>query len=156
MPNQQHRSPAANDGETSAAGVSTPGTRRYRRVIDAHVHWYPREFVELMIKRGPANGAVMGEDANGNPVVVSVPCCTQKSVMRKTMTNLDDIIAALSEQPEPGRPGAGNLISKPWRPKRRMRRQPLRSWPVMTSNVSFSPCQRPHLAGRDGRSPLRR
>ena len=39
--------------------------KRYPRVIDAHVHWYPREFVDLMIKRGPANGAVMGEDQHG-------------------------------------------------------------------------------------------
>jgi len=66
-------------------------TRRYRRVIDAHMHWYPQEFVDLMIKKGPANGAVMSEDAKG-PVVVSVPDCTQKSSMRRTMTNLDDII----------------------------------------------------------------
>jgi len=35
--------------------------KRYPRVIDAHVHWYPREFVDLMIKKGPANGAVMGD-----------------------------------------------------------------------------------------------
>jgi aminocarboxymuconate-semialdehyde decarboxylase len=66
---------------------------RYARVIDAHVHWYPREFVDLMIKRGPANGAVMSEDQHGNPVVVSVPGCTQKSTMRRKMTNLEDIIA---------------------------------------------------------------
>lgn len=70
----------------------TAGTRRYTRVIDAHMHWYPQEFVDLMIKKGPAHGAVMGEDSNGNPLVVSVPGCTQTSSMRKSMTNLDDII----------------------------------------------------------------
>lgn len=88
----------ANDGKPSAAGVSAAGTRRYRRVIDAHVHWYPREFVDLMIRKGPAHGAVMSEDPNGNPLVVSVPGCTQKSLMRKTMTNLDDIIAAMDRR----------------------------------------------------------
>jgi aminocarboxymuconate-semialdehyde decarboxylase len=71
---------------------TTAGTRRYTRVIDAHMHWYPQEFVDLMIKKGPANGAVMGEDSNGNPLVVSVPDCTQTSSMRKSMTNPDDII----------------------------------------------------------------
>ena len=98
MPNPQYRSPIAKDGELSAAGVSATGTRRYPRVIDAHVHWYPREFVDLMVRKGPANGAVMSEDANGNPVVVSVPGCTQKSTMRRTMTNLDDIIAAMDHR----------------------------------------------------------
>ena len=71
---------------------------RYPRVIDAHVHWYPREFVDLMVKRGPANGAVMGEDERGNPVVVSVPGCTQKSTMRRKMTNLEDIIADMDNR----------------------------------------------------------
>ena len=82
-------------GDAVAAGPAgatmKAGERRYKRVIDAHVHWYPQEFVDLMIKKGPANGAVMSEDARG-PVVVSVPDCTQKSSMRRTMTNLDDII----------------------------------------------------------------
>ena len=78
---------------------SAPRTsgRRYRRVIDAHIHWYPQEFVDLMIKKGPAHGAVMSEDANG-PVVVSVPGCTQKSSMRRTMTNFDDIIKAMDNR----------------------------------------------------------
>jgi len=75
-------------GEPSAGGAA----RRYRRVVDAHVHWYPQAFVDLMVRHGPANGAVMSEDAKGNPVVVSVPDCTQRSVMRKSMTRLDDIV----------------------------------------------------------------
>jgi len=74
------------------------GTPRYGRVIDAHVHWYPSEFVELMIKKGSANGAVMGEDADGNPLVVSVPGCTQRSRMRKSMTDLDDIIKDMDKR----------------------------------------------------------
>ena len=47
--------------------------RYSKRTIDAHMHWYPQEFVDLMVKKGPANGAVMGVDAHGNPSVESVP-----------------------------------------------------------------------------------
>ena len=65
--------------------------RYSKRTIDAHMHWYPQEYVDLMIKKGPANGAVMGEDDNG-PVVVSVPGCTQTSSMRRSMTDVDEII----------------------------------------------------------------
>src|SRR5690242_5528421 len=62
------------------------------------MHWYPQAFVDLMIRKGPAHGAVMDEDKNGNPVVLSVPDCTQKSVMRKTMTRLDDIIENMQKR----------------------------------------------------------
>ena len=70
----------------------------YGRVIDAHMHWYPQVFVDLMSKKGPAHGVVMGEDAKGNPVVELVPGSTQRSVMRKHMTNFDDIIAAMENR----------------------------------------------------------
>ncbi len=80
-----------------AAGGSTatpPGNGDYRnmRVIDAHSHWYPQEFVSLLQTKGPANGAQMGFDDKGNPMVLSVAGSTQTSVMRKNMTNLDDIL----------------------------------------------------------------
>ena len=70
----------------------------YGRVIDAHMHWYPQAFVDLMIKEGPKHGAVMGEDDKGNPVVVSVPGCTQKSSMRRRMTNIDTIIEDMEKR----------------------------------------------------------
>ena len=57
------------------ANIATPsgnGDYRKLRVIDAHAHWYPQEFVTLMEKEGPANGAKMGKDAEGNAVVLSV------------------------------------------------------------------------------------
>ncbi|MCC7083207.1 MAG: amidohydrolase [Burkholderiales bacterium] len=91
MPEPNHTSPNAQSSTDAAP-------RPYRRVIDAHVHWYPQAFVDLMVRKGPSHGAVMGEDAKGNPVVVSVPGCTQKSNMRKTMTNLDDIIADMDKR----------------------------------------------------------
>src|SRR3954465_7118570 len=49
------------------AGTPVQGPAKYR-VIDAHAHWYPREFVTLMENEGPANGARMGKDDAGNPV----------------------------------------------------------------------------------------
>lgn len=68
------------------------------RVIDAHVHWYPQAFVDLMVREGPRHGAVLDEDAKGNPVVISVPGCTQRSVMRRTMTDPAAIIEAMDER----------------------------------------------------------
>jgi len=94
--NTSNALPMAPDGHPAGAGATT-GTRRYGRVIDAHMHWYPEAFVDLMIKKGPTYGAVMTEDARG-PLVVSVPGCTQKSSMRRTMTNVDDIIAAMDNR----------------------------------------------------------
>ena len=93
MPEHSINHPSRDEGAGYAAGA-----RRYGRVIDAHVHWYPQEFVDLMIKKGPANGAVMSEDSDGNPVVVSVPGCTQRSRMRRSMTNLDNIIRDMDER----------------------------------------------------------
>lgn len=88
-----HRYEAPLDGDkVQTSGAQSVNKRPYGRVTDVHMHWYPREFVDLMIKEGPAHGAVMGYDKKGNPVVESVPGCTQKSTMRKTMTNFDDII----------------------------------------------------------------
>jgi len=84
------------DGQP-AGGGATSSARRYGRVIDAHMHWYPQAFVDLMIKKGPAHGAVMSENEKG-PVVVSVPGSTQTSSMRRTMTNIDDIIAAMDNR----------------------------------------------------------
>ena len=62
------------------AGTATPPAgRRYAKVIDAHTHWYPQEFVDLLVKEGEANGAKMGRDPDGHPMVVSVPGGTQRS-----------------------------------------------------------------------------
>jgi aminocarboxymuconate-semialdehyde decarboxylase len=83
-------SPATTDRQSASV-------RRYPRVIDAHMHWYPPTFVDLMIRKGPANGAVISENDEG-PVVRSVPGATQASAMRRTMTNVDDIIAAMDDR----------------------------------------------------------
>jgi aminocarboxymuconate-semialdehyde decarboxylase len=68
------------------ASQTVHGSRGYSvPVIDAHAHWYPREFVTLLEKEGEANGAKMGRDARGNTVVLSVPGSTQTSVLRRNM-----------------------------------------------------------------------
>ena len=96
-----HSALATAEGTVAAApaGATTKaGGRRYARVIDAHAHWYPREFVTLMEKEGPANGAIMSHDAHGNPQVKSVPGCTQVSNMRRNMTEIDLILKEMDER----------------------------------------------------------
>jgi aminocarboxymuconate-semialdehyde decarboxylase len=67
-------------------------------IIDAHAHWYPREFVALLEKEGEANGAKMGRDMLGNTVVQSVPGGTQASTMRRNMIEPELIIAEMEER----------------------------------------------------------
>jgi aminocarboxymuconate-semialdehyde decarboxylase len=55
------------------ASASTP-------VIDTHAHWYPRGFIALLERDAADNGAAMGRDARGNPVL-SLPTVSQKSTM---------------------------------------------------------------------------
>ncbi len=82
-----------------AGAPATTGKRGYpMHVIDAHAHWYPREFVALLEKEGEANGAKMGRDDHGNPVVQSVPGGTQRSVMRRNMIDLDLMIKEMDER----------------------------------------------------------
>ena len=96
--NMHRREFLAATGAAALTGCADTPTRtgdgdyRGKRVIDAHAHWYPQAFVDLMEKKGPANGAKMSKDANGNPMVVSVAGATQTSVMRRNMTDLDPMI----------------------------------------------------------------
>jgi aminocarboxymuconate-semialdehyde decarboxylase len=82
-----------------AGSAAEKGGRGYNvRIIDAHAHWYPSEFVTLMEKEGPENGARMGRDAAGNAVVQSVPGSTQTSVMRRNMVEVDLILKEMDER----------------------------------------------------------
>src|SRR3954467_7484470 len=81
------------------ATESVRGTGKYAvPIIDAHAHWYPREFVTLLEREGEANGAKMGRDELGNTVVVSVPGGTQRSVMRRNMIEPELILAEMEER----------------------------------------------------------
>ena len=82
-----------------ASDAQVRGSRGYSvPIIDAHAHWYPREFVTLLEKEGEANGAKMGRDARGNTVVLSVPGGTQTSVLRRNMIEPDLLIAEMDER----------------------------------------------------------
>src|SRR5258706_15534234 len=91
-------------GATALAGgcagdAPVRGARGYGvPIIDAHAHWYPREFVTLLEKEGEANGAKMERDANGNTVVRSLPGGTQASTMRRNMIEPELIIAEMEER----------------------------------------------------------
>ncbi|HTD90227.1 MAG TPA: amidohydrolase family protein [Burkholderiales bacterium] len=92
----------ASIGGTALTSCITPeppkAGRRYSRVIDAHAHWYPREFVTLLEKEGEANGAKMGRTSAGDPVVLTVPGGTQASVMRRNMIDFDLILKEMDER----------------------------------------------------------
>ncbi len=59
---------------SSNVGTKTTPNRRPTGgpVIDTHAHWFPTEWVELLLKDGPANGAETGRNAQGN-VTFRVP-----------------------------------------------------------------------------------
>ena len=81
------------------AGQEVRGSRGYNvPVIDAHAHWYPREFVTLLEQEGEANGAKMGRDARGNTVVQSVPGGTQTSVLRRNMIEPELLLKEMAER----------------------------------------------------------
>src|SRR5215475_10631691 len=67
------RSAAAAGGALMLGGRGAPAQAPDRiRVVDAHTHWYPPEWVELVKAEGPANGARIGSNDRGN-VTFAVP-----------------------------------------------------------------------------------
>ncbi len=84
---------------TGCAGMAAqPGGRRYAKVIDAHAHWYPREFVTLLENEGPSYGAMMGRSPKGFSMVQSVPGGTQSSTMPPNMIEFDLILKEMDER----------------------------------------------------------
>jgi aminocarboxymuconate-semialdehyde decarboxylase len=84
-------------GLAAAAGVSVlascagaPAQRGIRgysvRVIDAHAHWHSPDFVALLEKEGPANGAKMSRNARGQ-VTFNFPGYT--TVFQETYMSLE-------------------------------------------------------------------
>src|SRR6267143_6649286 len=49
------------------AGESQATGRARALVIDAHAHYYPADWVDLLQKEGPANGAKIAKNARGEP-----------------------------------------------------------------------------------------
>ena len=52
----------------SAAAQQTPRVR----VIDIHAHWYPPQWIDLLVKQGEANGAKMGRNPR-DQITVGIP-----------------------------------------------------------------------------------
>jgi len=79
------------------------GVQRYSKpVVDAHVHWYPQDFVDLLVKEGPANGAqILGPDKDGD-YTVKVPggqwYLPNGSPLRREMRDFDIILKQMDER----------------------------------------------------------
>ena len=58
----------AQERDPGDAWYSKPRRFTYSKpIIDAHYHWYPPEFIDLMVKEGPANGVtISGPDEEGS------------------------------------------------------------------------------------------
>lgn len=77
-------------------------TRRYAKpVIDAHVHWYPPEFVALIEKEGAANGVTnIGRNKDGE-VTATVPGVhpyAPRAAFRRDMTDVNRIIKMMDDR----------------------------------------------------------
>ena len=41
-------------------------------VIDAHAHWFPQPWIDLLLREGEANGATMGKNEKGQTAFTKV------------------------------------------------------------------------------------
>lgn len=87
----------------SADASAQQRTPRYSKpVIDAHAHWYPPAFIELLVKEGAANGAkISGPNADGD-YTAKTPDQTyysaNGSTFRREMRDLDIILKMMDER----------------------------------------------------------
>ena len=93
---------ADEQAQDRTAGRTPPRTGGYKRVIDAHAHWYAPEFVALLETEGAANGAkIIGRDRNGE-LKVKVPEADAYSpngdTFRKDLTDVETIIKQMDER----------------------------------------------------------
>jgi len=86
--------PAAAGGGALMLGArgATAQTSDPVRVVDAHTHWYPAEWVELVKAEGPAHGARIGSNERG-AVTFAVPGLTAE--FRPNYVDLASRIAAM-------------------------------------------------------------
>jgi aminocarboxymuconate-semialdehyde decarboxylase len=97
---------AAVGGSTLLGPIASSAQQRTQRyskpVIDAHVHWYPPEFVELFVKEGEANGAkIRGPNKDGE-WTANVPggqyYSPNGSTFRREMMDIDLMIKAMDDR----------------------------------------------------------
>jgi predicted TIM-barrel fold metal-dependent hydrolase len=87
-------------GSTTAA--ARQGRRRFSKpVIDAHVHWSPPEFADLIEKEGAANGVTnIARNADGE-VTATVPGLhpyAPRAAFRRDMTDVNLIIKMMDDR----------------------------------------------------------
>jgi len=65
-------------------------------VVDLHAHWFPQPWIDLLLKEAEGNGAKMGKNEKGRPVieVIGVPL---KSVFRPDMVEPDAILKSMND-----------------------------------------------------------
>jgi len=56
-------------------------------IIDAHAHWFPQPWIDLLLKEGEANGATMGKNEKGH-VTISLKGVALKSAFQTDMVDL--------------------------------------------------------------------
>jgi len=57
------------------------------KIIDAHAHWFPQPWIDLLLKEGEANGATMGRDGKGL-VTIQLKGVALKSAFQADMVDL--------------------------------------------------------------------
>jgi aminocarboxymuconate-semialdehyde decarboxylase len=75
-------------------GHPNAGAQPRPRVIDAHTHWYPAEWVELVEKEGGAAGARLGRNERGN---ITFRAAGINAVFSPTYIDLDSRIKSMDE-----------------------------------------------------------
>jgi aminocarboxymuconate-semialdehyde decarboxylase len=89
--------------ETAASQEIAPRPRRQysKPVIDAHFHWYPPEFVDLIEKEGAANGATNIKRNDKGELECVVPGnhpYAPRADFRHDMTDVDLMLKAMDER----------------------------------------------------------
>src|SRR3972149_3733021 len=86
----------------SAGAWAQQRTRRYSApVIDAHLHWYPPEFVELIEKEGASNGVRDIRRNQNGEVEVTLPGShpyMPRSTFRREMTDINRVMKMMDDR----------------------------------------------------------
>src|SRR5689334_3044843 len=85
---------AAAVGGSILLGRSNAEAQPRPRVIDAHTHWYPAEWVELVQKEGEAAGARLSRNERGN---ITFRAAGISAVFSPTYIDLDSRIKSMEE-----------------------------------------------------------
>jgi aminocarboxymuconate-semialdehyde decarboxylase len=89
--------------EAEAAQKAAPQPKYHysKPVIDAHIHWYPPEFVDLIEKEGAANGVKdikRNKDGELDCIIPGNHPYLPRSVFRHEMTDVDIILKDMDER----------------------------------------------------------